>query len=229
MSATPSTPNNPGRASTVRLEQAAASDESITSVHAQLLHERPEPAEGFSPIPIFILFVFSGLIFFGGIYIGQHTSAFNPLAFDVTKKETGAATGPVAPPDPMVVGARLFSQNCAACHQPTGLGIPGTYPPLAGSEFVNGKEDRVIRIVTYGLQGPLEVEGKTFGVAQMPAFGPGGGYRWDEKKIAAVLTYVRASFGNTAPPVTPEKVKEVMGQVGSRPTPWTVQELEPYK
>lgn len=225
----PSTPTNPaGKASTHQLEQAAASDASITAIHQQLLREKPEPVEGFSPIPIFLLFVFSALIFIGGVYIAHYAGDFEPTAFDPSRGKKAAVAEAPKPVDPMVLGGRLFNQNCAACHQVTGLGVPGSFPPLAGSEFVLGNEQRIVRILLHGLSGPLTVEGKTFNGA-MPAFGPKSGYRFNEQKIAAVLTYVRNSWGNSAPPVTPETVKEIMNAVGDRPGPWSAAELEAFK
>jgi mono/diheme cytochrome c family protein len=207
-----------------QLEQAAASDASITSVHVQLLREKPEPTEGFSPIPIFILFVFSALIFAGGIYIGTKSGGFSALSFDVTNQQVSAQVAP-PPVDMGQVGQRLYSQTCVTCHQQTGEGAPGAYPPLKGSPYVLEDEERLIKIVAHGLQGPIEVLGNSYN-SVMPAFhGPTSAYRYNEQKIAAVLTYVRSAWGNNAPPVTEEKVREVLGAVGTRSTPWTVGEL----
>ena len=75
------------------------SDESLQSIHAQLLREKPEPEEGFSPIPIFLLLVFSGLIFFGGIYMAKYSAGFSPLAFNELA-HPGEGTEPRLPPDP---------------------------------------------------------------------------------------------------------------------------------
>lgn len=224
----PNEPTPPGRSSSKRLEQAGASDASISAIHQQLLREKPEPRDGFSPIPIFILFLFSGLIFYGGIYLGTKSGGFSPLAFDLARnyesaKKGGGETKEV---DMKALGQRMFAQ-CASCHQLNGQGLPGTYPPLAGSEWVNGPEERVIRIVSHGLTGPIEVKGTTFSAAQMPAFyGPTSAYRFNERRIAAVLTYVRSSFGNSAPPITEEKVREVLSAVGQRSQPWTAAELQ---
>src|SRR5699024_9956100 len=78
--------------------------------------------------------------------------------------------------------------------------------PLAGAKWVTGSEDRLIRIVLKGLQGPIEVRGEEYpGQVPMTAFGG----MLDDEEVAAVLTYVRNSFGNEAAPVTPTKVIEV--------------------
>ncbi|MEO8335483.1 MAG: cytochrome c [bacterium] len=99
-------------------------------------------------------------------------------------------------------GAAVF-QRCASCHQATGAGIPGIYPPLAGSEIVAGPPARVIGIVLRGLSGPVVVRGATYNAA-MPPFGTG--QPLSDAEVAAVLTYVRSSWGNASPPITPQEV-----------------------
>ena len=76
--------------------------------------------------------------------------------------------------------------------------MPGVYPPLDGSEWVNGDPERVIRIVLYGLKGDVHVEGHLFNAAAMPVFGQvaQSAYNWNDEKVAAVLTYVRQAWGN---------------------------------
>ena len=128
--------------------------------------------------------------------------------------------------DPVAMGKRLFSTPtaCIQCHQATGLGIAGTYPPLAGSEFVNGPDDRIIRILLDGLKGPVKVKGTTFpGVTVMPSFGPSG-FNWTDDKIADVLTYVRQEWGNKAPPVDAAKVAQIRQQVATHEA-WTAEEI----
>ncbi len=217
------------RPSHARLEQGAVSDASITEIHQQLLREKPEPTEGFSPIPIFLLFVFSGLIFYAGIYLSKMSGDFEPLAFNPGqgRAPSGDAAAPVQV-DPMVLGARLYAQNCVACHQPTGMGLPGVFPPLGGSDWVTGSEERLVRVLLHGLTGPIEVNGATYN-GLMPAFGPASGYRFNEERIAAVTTYIRASFGNAAGPITTERVREIAAASGGRTAAWTAAELEPFK
>ena len=106
----------------------------------------------------------------------------------------------------------------------TGLGIPGVYPPLAGSDWANGSDDRIIRILLYGLKGPVQVKGASFpGTVQMPSFGSAG-FNWNDDKIADVLSYVRQEWGNKAPAVDPAKVAQIRQQVGQRKE-WTQEEL----
>lgn len=225
---TSSSSKSADRQSHDRLEQGAITDESLTSVHQQLLREKPEPVEGFSPIPIVLLFIFSGLIFVSGIYTARFSGEFSPEAYDLAFNTAEAGAAEPVKIDPLVLGGRLYTQNCVPCHQVTGMGLPGAFPPLGGSDWVTGSEERLIRVLIHGLSGPVEINGVMYAGA-MPAFGPSSGYRFNDEKIAAVLTYVRANFGNEAGPITTEQVKAIMDATGGRTTPWTAAELDEYK
>lgn len=121
----------------------------------------------------------------------------------------------------VVDGAALF-QRCATCHQLTGQGAPGAYPPLAGSEIATGPASIPIRIVLRGLSGPLTVKGAQFN-GLMPAYGVG--VEMSDEEVAAVLTYVRTSFGNTASAVAPEDVARERAAIASKTGSWTTAEL----
>jgi mono/diheme cytochrome c family protein/sugar lactone lactonase YvrE len=105
-------------------------------------------------------------------------------------------------------GAEVYSRegHCITCHQPDGEGLPAAmFPPLTQTKWVQGNEDRLIKLVLHGLHGPIEVNGKQYpGQVPMTAF-----KQLSDDEVAAVLTYVRNSFGNKAPMVSPAKVKEV--------------------
>ncbi len=148
------------------------------------------------------------------------TKTSKPVAKPAAKITAPAAAAVAQGPDGKVV----FSTTCAACHQATGEGVEGTYPPLAGSEIVNGDEAKVVRIVLHGLTGPVEVAGETY-TGMMP---PWGGVLKDPE-IAAVLTYVRSAWGNHAAPVTVSKVAAIRAATASRTTPWTAAELANVK
>jgi mono/diheme cytochrome c family protein len=149
------------------------------------------------------------------------SKAAKPAAKSATKAKTTSSAQPAAQgPDGRVV----YSTTCAACHQATGEGVEGTYPPLAGSEIVNGDEAKVVRIVLHGLTGPVEVAGETYS-GMMP---PWGGVLKDPE-LAAVLTYVRSAWGNKAAPITPGKVAAIRAATTSRATPWTAAELAGVK
>lgn len=97
-------------------------------------------------------------------------------------------------------GESAYANNCAACHQPTGVGVPDAFPPLAKSDYLKSDKAKIIKTVTGGLSGKLTVNGKAFdGV--MPA--------WDlpDEDIANVLTYVYNNWGNAGGEFTPADVK----------------------
>jgi mono/diheme cytochrome c family protein len=104
-------------------------------------------------------------------------------------------------------GKALYA-TCMACHQANGQGIPGAFPPLAESEWVNGPAENLIRIQLRGLMGPITVKGVEYN-SVMPA-----NAAMSDEEIAAVLTYVRSNFGNTSGPVTAEQVKALRSEVG---------------
>jgi mono/diheme cytochrome c family protein len=126
------------------------------------------------------------------------------------------AAAPAGPTDP---GEQVFTTVCAACHQTNGKGLPGAFPALAGSEWVTADPETPIRVVIAGLSGPVKVGGADFNSMMPPP--PG----LDDEKIAAVLTYVRKSFGNSAGPVTKEQVAAVRAGLSGRATPFTADEL----
>jgi mono/diheme cytochrome c family protein len=116
-------------------------------------------------------------------------------------------------------GKANYETVCLPCHQPHGLGQEGLAPPLAGSEWVRGPEQRIVRIVLNGLRGPIKVKGQTFEL-DMPALGI-----LEDEQIATVLTYVRNEWGHSFPPVSAETVKKIREQTADRNDAWTMEEL----
>ncbi len=98
-------------------------------------------------------------------------------------------------------GMKVFTTNCSSCHQANGKGQAGVFPPLAGNAVVTGPPDKVIHIVKDGLSGKIMVGSTTYN-GQMPAWKG----TLSDPDIAAVITYVRASWGNHASAVTPAQV-----------------------
>jgi mono/diheme cytochrome c family protein/glucose/arabinose dehydrogenase len=126
------------------------------------------------------------------------------------KKEEAVSTHLKGPErDLFVKGKAIYAKEgfCITCHQPDGTGLSASgFPPLAGTKWVTGNDERLIKLVLNGLHGPITVLGKEYG-GQVPMT-PFGGMLKDEE-VAAVLTYVRNSFGNKASAISPGKVKEV--------------------
>jgi mono/diheme cytochrome c family protein len=111
-----------------------------------------------------------------------------------------AEGGPKTKAERIQLGRRLFASICAACHQPTGLGRPNQFPPLAGSDYLNADKNRAINLVIFGRQGEVVVNGLKYN-NNMPMF------PLTDENIANVLTFVYNSFGNSGFEVTPEEVK----------------------
>ena len=116
-------------------------------------------------------------------------------------------------------GKELYAISCGACHQPNGNGQEGLAPPLTGSEWVLGTEQRIIRIALHGLMGPITVKDRKWELI-MPGLGI-----FEDEQLAGILTYIRREWGNTADPVLPETVKAVRAKYPDRDDLWTEEAL----
>ncbi|NIJ51950.1 PVC-type heme-binding CxxCH protein [Dyadobacter arcticus] len=106
-------------------------------------------------------------------------------------------------------GKEIYAKEgyCSTCHQPDGKGLAAAgFPPIVANQWILGSDERLIKLTLKGLLGPIEVGGQKY-PGQVPMT-PFGGLLKDEE-VAAVLTYVRNSFGNKGPAISPEKVKQV--------------------
>jgi glucose/arabinose dehydrogenase/mono/diheme cytochrome c family protein len=128
----------------------------------------------------------------------------------------GLAGAVSPPPHP---GKAIYDALCLTCHQADAKGLPGIYPPLAGNGHLTGDPRPLIRTLLHGLSGPIQVDGRTYGALPMPPMG------LDDRHLADVLSYVRSSFGNDAPPVTPAQVAAERAATAGRATPWTAADL----
>jgi mono/diheme cytochrome c family protein len=124
----------------------------------------------------------------------------------------------------MALGKTTYMSVCLACHQPTGLGLPPVFPPITKSPYVNGSAERLATMILKGNAGPMVIEGKHYNNIM-----PGQEAMLTDEKIAAVMTYVRANFGNNAPAVSPDVVKAARAKFADRKTPWTQAELDAWK
>src|SRR5262245_2157947 len=118
-------------------------------------------------------------------------------------------------------GRTSFESYCSACHHPQGLGMKDGAPPLVASPWLRGPEARLIRILLHGVGGPLKLGGKDYNL-EMPGFGQ----ILTDGEIAAVLSYVRGSFGGIREPVAAEAVGRVRAATRDREGYWTFAELE---
>jgi len=140
--------------------------------------------------------------------------------------DTPSAEAPAPEPTTTVAGGadgQALYGRCAACHQANGAGLAGAFPPLSESEWVTGDPTIPIKVVLHGLQGEITVAGSTYNSVMLPYGGTG---EMNDAEVAAVLTYVRSSFGNSAPAVTADEVAAVRAANSGRTTPWTAEELK---
>ena len=204
----------------------------INNAHAANQREHQDQGAERAPSPAWLL-VFSGIaVALACAYIGVFHGGFSGevyneldssprLLFSESTKTAGAATEVAAKEEPLAVqGKKVFLANCVACHQATGLGVPNSFPPLVGSEFVLGSQKRLAMILLKGLQGPVEVKGAKFNGA-MPA--------WEkaltDKKIAAVTSYIRQEWGNKASEIQPEQIAAARKEFAARAEAWTAADI----
>ncbi len=108
----------------------------------------------------------------------------------------------------MAAGKTAYEANCAACHQANGEGLPGAFPPLAASDYLDGKREDVLAVALFGLSGPITVNDQEYN-AVMPSMG-----HLSDAELAAAMTYVFNAWGNDYAAVTPEEVAALRVQLG---------------
>jgi mono/diheme cytochrome c family protein len=175
--------------------------------------EMPDPYESNRPIPLAVLAVVAIVLSWAIGYIVFSKLGNEPELGD--RRTVADLTGKGSAARAAVDGARIFSLQCIACHQATGLGLPGVFPPLADSEWVNGKEAVAVQILLHGISGSLTVKGTAY-KGDMPAFKN----KLGDAELAAVLTYARSSFGNAANKVDAALVKAEREATKDRAAPW---------
>ncbi len=180
-----------------------------------------EPRAGEAPVPVWVLVLLFLLLYGGMVYFDQHSGWFRPEVYAPYRSaaELALYQPPTGGAD-LSRGKAVYENLCGLCHNNDGSGKPGQAPPFVNSEWVLGSPNRMIRIPLAGLAGPVQVNGQTWNLA-MPAMGAA----LPDDDLAAVLTYIRQSWGNKASAITPEQVKAVRTEVGNRTQPWTAAEL----
>lgn len=175
-----------------------------------------------SKLPWWFIVIFGYLAFFAFQYTSQNGGRFNYQVYEKFQNFAQLENSqPVGNEDPLITLGKEKYALCAACHQPNGSGLANLAPPLAGSEWVleHGPE-RIIRIVLNGLQGPISVKGQEWNLAMNPL-----GSSLSDEDVAAILSYVRTSWGNDAPLVSPDLVKQIRSEVTNSRSMWTASEL----
>ena len=191
------------------------------------LPEDTEPTALRRVVPLWLIISFAVLVYWGALYFDARGGGFHAQVYEPYRsiEEVATLQPKTAEGEALARGRRVFQVYCMVCHQASGLGTPGQFPPLAGSEWALAQSpNRIIRLVLNGGQGPIQVKGQTFGAAAMP---PWKDLLKDED-IAAVLTYVRQNkdWGNSAPEVKPEQIKAIRDKIKDRTEPFTAEELK---
>jgi mono/diheme cytochrome c family protein len=198
----------------------------VEQIHRQIVRELADPAEGYERVPWFVWLTVATMVFWSGWYLGRRGGSFDTnshVEYAQIGITAGAAGDTVAagPVDPVAAGKQIFSANCIACHQSSGLGVVGAYPPVVGSEWVTGDERVLTRILLHGLNGPVQVKGVGYNGA-MPAWREA----LSDADIAHVLTYLRQWAPNAAAAVTPATVAAIRTEEAARTGPWSEAELK---
>ncbi len=185
-----------------------------------------EPKAERAAVPVWLIVLFFLLLYWGMVYFDQRGAWFNVEVYAPFSSLEALQT--YQPPKPgnelYDLGRKVYNDNCALCHNTDGTGKPNQAPPFVGSEWVLSSPNRLIRIPQNGLIGPIPLKGEVWNQApSMPAMGAA----LKDYDLAAVLTYIRQSWGNKAPDITPEQVKAVRAEVRNRTQPWTAEELQP--
>jgi mono/diheme cytochrome c family protein len=192
----------------------------VGRVHESVKREKDIRQAGSEPVSLGVYLLLTPLLLLAGGYFGfYHEGGQSPKFPDFDANLVPVSSGPI---DPVKEGKKLFmSVGCAACHQPTGLGQAGVYPPLVDSDWVKGSDKRMAMIIHGGLVGPVTVKGNVYNNA-MPAQGP----LLNAKKLAYIMSFIRSEWGGGASLVTPEQAQLVYDEFKDRKDPWTVAELE---
>ena len=125
---------------------------------------------------------------------------------DTAVHQAETAAGAVG--EVMARGQTVYNANCAACHQVNGTGLAGAFPPLAGSDFLTGNRNEVLAAALFGLSGPITVNDTEYN-GVMPSMG-----YLSDADLAAAITYVFSSWGNSVAAVSAEEVANLRAELG---------------
>ena len=183
-----------------------------------------EPTAERTPSPVWLIVLSGVLLYWAQLYLDNYAGGFNPQVYEPYRSYKQVAdANPKSGDAELIAAGEALYVNCAACHQANGMGTPGQFPPLAGSEWVTVPNPaRLIRIILQGPTGQFTVKGETVNYsAAMPPFGSA----FTDQQIAGILSFIRSNWGNAAPAVTPDQVKAVREETKDRSAAWTMDEL----
>lgn len=173
--------------------------------------ENADPHEQYNPVPRVVILVVLALLAWAVYYIVSAQPNSAPRLGD----QRPLAVLTPAPASASADGKQLYANACVACHQATGKGLPGVFPPLADSEWVKGEPKVLAQLVLHGITGPITVKGQQYQGA-MPAFAE----QFSDAELAAVLSFIRHEWGNEVDAITPELVAQARTASADRSQPW---------
>ncbi len=162
--------------------------------------EQVDPTERSQPIPLLAALVIASVLLFGVGYIVFSDAPGSPAHGD--RRTLADLSADSAKAAGTVDGKQLYAAHCVACHQASGKGLAGVFPPLDASEWVVGDERILANILLHGVVGEITVAGTAY-KGNMPAFKQLG-----DAELAAVATHVRGAWSNKAPPIKPERIAQ---------------------
>lgn len=173
--------------------------------------ENEDPEEAVRPMPVAALLVAAGMVVWAVVYI----LSTEPLTLSQfgDQRTRAELSGPVAAAGGAVDGKALYAAQCAACHQASGAGLPGVFPPLDGSEWVQGEPRVLANILLHGITGEITVKGNKYQGA-MPAFP-----QLSDAELAGIASFIRGNWSNKAEPLQAELFAKERAD-GSRTTPF---------
>lgn len=173
-----------------------------------------ETASPRSIMPIWIIVLTLMLLFLGAVYFDYYSAWFDKQVYSpYASADDLAAHQPASGAASMLAqGRTVYGTYCGSCHGSNGSGKPGQAPPLAGSEWVAKDIPTLARIPLAGLNEPIRVMGQDWNLSMPPM-----GATLPDADLAAVLTYIRTAWGNTAGSVTTEDIKAARAPIGGKP------------
>jgi mono/diheme cytochrome c family protein len=203
----------------------------LDRIHSAVKREKAELPAGSEAAPMWVIFLGFIVAVLAGGELGQAMGYFSmeskPKLVAIVDPRTSVG-GPGAQLDPFALAMKKGATSyavCGGCHQASGLGVPGQFPPLAGSEIVLGGTERIARIALHGLVGPVTVKGVGYNT---PGGMPPQGMALSDGDVANVLTFIRNSWGNEGSMVTKEMVAKVRDGEKGHATQWTMADLEKH-
>lgn len=178
--------------------------------------EHADPYEQNNPVPKVVMGLVLALVVWASSYIFLEEA--NGLA-ELGDGRDPATLAAAAPSSQGIDGAQIYAANCQACHQATGQGLPGVFPPLANSEWVKGEPSTLVQIIVHGMTDSIEVAGTTYNGA-MPTFGT----QLSDAEIAAVASHIRSQWGNNAAAIEANTVATAHKASEAQSEPWHGQE-----